>query len=108
MTCSVVDADGRRAIVCGSKPRAGARSCQYCVNQHTRLCDWRLRPGVTCDAPLCNEHTAKPEADPDKDLCPRHAAAWEAQGGTVLRIEPTKEAPKINKRPAPKGQRALL
>ena len=40
----------------------------------TRLCDWKVGAGRTCDAPLCDNCTSSPA--PGKDICPTHAAEW--------------------------------
>lgn len=77
MACRTVQLDDHRhAIVClrdGRQHRV-ATSCELCPKQATRLCDWKLRPGVTCSMPLCDEHSHAPTLE--KDLCPRHAQIW--------------------------------
>jgi hypothetical protein len=88
MNCqSVTLPGGGSAIVCGSRRR---ERCG-CGRPATRLCDWKgpaeaVRgtaeqgapsplPG-TCDKPICVRCTTSPA--PDKDLCPAHAAEFEA------------------------------
>jgi hypothetical protein len=77
MTCETVIVPGAgRAIVCGPN-----RRCK-CGRKATRECDWKVpaRKSGTCDAPICSGCTTSPAAD--KDLCPKHAAefeAWKAQ-----------------------------
>ena len=61
--------DGTAAIVCGPKPK----NCG-CGKPSTRLCDWIIGRGRTCDAPLCDSCTSSPA--PSKDLCKRHAEQW--------------------------------
>lgn len=68
------------AIVCGPRPRP--KRCSVCGGpKATQLCDWKVGPKPdagaqpTCDAPLCLSCTKSPA--PGKDLCPKHAAAWE-------------------------------
>jgi hypothetical protein len=51
------------------------RSKCRCGLTSSRLCDWKLGDGVTCDAPLCPACTHEPA--PNKDLCPEHAAEWQ-------------------------------
>ena len=58
----------------GKKP---VRTCSICGALSTKLCDGDLVNGRTCDAPLCSQHAA--HVEPDKDYCPKHAAA-ERQG----------------------------
>ncbi|MGN6270898.1 MAG: hypothetical protein ACTHM0_13520 [Sphingomonas sp.] len=73
MTCQHVTLpDGARAIVCSSHRR---QICA-CGRRATLLCDWKVptRRSGTCDAPICVDCTTSPA--PDKDLCPKHAAAW--------------------------------
>ena len=71
MTCHHVSIGGQRAIVCTQ-----TRRCK-CGNRATLECDWKV-PGKksgTCDAPLCPNCTTSPA--PEKDLCAKHAAAFE-------------------------------
>lgn len=76
MPCVPFEINGVRGIACMAKDR---RRCP-CGNRIAFLCDWKTpdakRP--TCDAPLCARCTYKPA--PDKDLCAKHRAAWEARG----------------------------
>ena len=76
MTCKVVQLkEGMTAIVCGTSPR---RRCG-CGKPATLLCDWKVktRKSGTCDAPICTKCSLSPA--PGKDLCPKHAAEWEAR-----------------------------
>lgn len=41
-----------------------------CCAMSTKLCDWPLIEGGTCDAPLCDEHAHS--VGPDRDYCPTH------------------------------------
>lgn len=71
---------GQRAIVCGG-PR-----CKVCGAVPSRMCDWKVGSGRTCDVRLCGRCTTQPrlpsnELAPDKDLCPEHARQW----GRMLR-----------------------
>lgn len=76
MPCQHVTlADGGRAIVCGSRPPSARCACG---DRAPLLCDWKT-PGErkgTCDRPICANCATSPA--PGKDLCPQHAAAWEA------------------------------
>lgn len=77
MKCTPINlADGARAIVCTSRRRA--KRCR-CGSGHaaTRLCDWKLGGGKTCDAELCKACTHSPATD--KDLCPTHSVEWKAR-----------------------------
>lgn len=75
MICETVTLpDGGRAIVCMS----GQRKRCACGRPATLACDWKVptRRSGTCDAPICERCTTVPA--PDKDLCPKHAEAFEA------------------------------
>lgn len=64
---------GGAAIVCGSPSRQRCR----CGRVATLLCDWKdpsCKSG-TCDAPICSACAMSPA--PDKDLCRKHARAFE-------------------------------
>lgn len=62
--------DGKiSGFLCG--PRHMSRSCAYCSRVHTKLCDFKMGPGKTCDAPLCTSCTVHTE--PDRDICRIHA-----------------------------------
>lgn len=65
---------GRSAIVCRSRRR---QRCD-CGRPATLLCDWKVptKKSGTCDKPICWRCATSPA--PGKDLCPKHAAAWEA------------------------------
>lgn len=73
MTCErVTMPDGGAAIVCSS----GRRKRCACGRVATLACDWKVptRKSGTCDAPICSRCTTSPA--PEKDLCPKHAAAY--------------------------------
>jgi hypothetical protein len=74
MKCDTVKLpNGSHAIVCGQRPKR--KRCEKCgANWATRLCDWKLGVGKTCDVALCVGCTSAPAQD--KDLCPDHAAEW--------------------------------
>jgi hypothetical protein len=79
---------GGAAIVCG--PRRRVKRCA-CGNPHTALCDWKVKTkkSGTCDKALCAECTTVPA--PGKDLCPKHAAEWEARKPATLKLAPLPE-----------------
>ena len=54
-----------------------ATSCGHCKAKAIRQCDWKLRDGVTCGMPLCEEHCHAPTLE--RDLCPGHARRWAAE-----------------------------
>ena len=60
---------GFTAIVCGVR---GASKCseQGCNSPHTKLCDFPLSAGRTCDRKLCDRYAIK--VGPDRDYCPEH------------------------------------
>jgi hypothetical protein len=65
---------GGTAIVCSGR---GGKRCP-CGRAATLECDWKVptRKSGTCDAPICSSCTTSPA--PDKDLCRKHAAEFEA------------------------------
>lgn len=62
--------DGMYVILCG--PRRTPKNCLVCKRPSSRLCDFRLASGKTCDAPLCSSCTVRVGADVDH--CPSHPA----------------------------------
>ena len=80
MTCRTVQLDDEHhAIICmrDGRQRRVATSCVHCVKPATRLCDWKLPSGRTCDTLMCDEHAYAPTLE--RDLCPRHAERWSAE-----------------------------
>lgn len=65
---------GGTVIICGRGKRKPVCRCGYTA---TRLCDWKLGGGRTCDKPMCPKCTHEPA--PGKDLCPKHANQWKAR-----------------------------
>jgi len=61
------------AFICSRPSRP--RRCSYCDNRSTKLCDFALSTGKTCDAPLCNTHTYSPAFE--KDYCRSHRRKME-------------------------------
>lgn len=72
MTCEHVTLPGgATAIVCSSHRQQRCR----CGRSATLLCDWKTpSKSGTCDAAICTACAVSPT--PDKDLCPKHAAAY--------------------------------
>lgn len=70
---------GGRAIVRTARRRCSAPGC---AAEGTLLCDWPLRFGKTCDAPVCRAHAR--HVGPDRDLCPAHRAQPWPPGQEVL------------------------
>lgn len=60
-------------IVCSRTPK---KHCAYCDRDSSKLCDYKLKSGKTCDSPMCAIHTWSPE--PDKDYCRHHREKIEA------------------------------
>jgi len=73
MACRTVQLPGGSwAVVCGGA-RSRPRECSAChgKTRDSRLCDFPVGGGKTCDAvicPRCATHQA-----PDVDFCPAHA-----------------------------------
>lgn len=73
MICTPIQADGFPWIVCSGGRMA--RSTCSCGNKVTRLCDWKVGQGRTCDTGMCGQCTTSPAKD--KDLCSGHAESWQ-------------------------------
>lgn len=56
-------------IACGRKP---VKTCAYCDNLGTQLCDWENASGGTCDENMCRLHVYKPSGEPKKEYCRLH------------------------------------
>ncbi len=65
---------GGTIIICGRGQRKPLCKCGYTA---TRLCDWKIGVGKTCDHPMCPKCTHEPAEG--KDLCPKHAAEWKSR-----------------------------
>jgi hypothetical protein len=86
MTCNHVRLqNGASAIVCSrstprrrcSNGRRGNVSASQCIRTATKLCDYPLGNGKTCDKPLCD--CCAVNVGPDRDYCPKHARAGQAE-----------------------------
>jgi hypothetical protein len=67
MTCQRIEGFG---VVCFRRQRPARCSVGGCRRPHTRLCDFRMIGGATCDAKLCERHTHAQGGD--RDFCPTH------------------------------------
>jgi hypothetical protein len=56
-------------IIC-SRGRRKAPRCKWCSNTSTKLCDYKLPSGKTCDAPMCDIHAKR--IGPEVDHCMWH------------------------------------
>lgn len=67
MTCYVVTLqNGAQAFLCGDL----GPHCKHCADVGVRLCDWPMKAGLTCDAPLCDHHAF--EIAEEIHYCPVH------------------------------------
>ncbi len=74
----LTDDDGNVvAFVCTRGKRRRSCSTVNCDRPGTKLCDYELKNGKTCDRPCCAQ-CAK-HVGPDRDLCPPHARLEERQ-----------------------------
>jgi len=64
-------------IICTRGKGAKRKPSCRCGFTATRLCDWKMGGGKTCDRPLCPKCSHEPTEG--KDLCPAHAAEWRAR-----------------------------
>lgn len=66
-------------IVCSREP--ARLHCKFCCGigrpnvPATKLCDYPLGRGRTCDAPLCDRHATRVGENNDNDRCPIHKEA---------------------------------
>ena len=79
MRCEAVKLKGGTAFVCGS---ARKPHCQFCSRPATKLCDYPLGPGRTCDAKICAGHAL--HFHPDADICPNHQRAFGQEQGSLF------------------------
>lgn len=56
------------------------KSCSVCKRKtrESKLCDFRMGAGKTCDAVLCQ--ACATHTEPDTDLCPTHAHMLTPEG----------------------------
>jgi hypothetical protein len=73
--------NGARGIACGPRLPRRASSCSHpgCLEPHTKLCDWPVAGGKTCDKRLCDGHAVS--GGPDLDYCPGHEAGYDQDHG---------------------------
>jgi hypothetical protein len=81
MACTrLIGPDGQLlGIACSRGQRRPRCSVPGCGRYSTRLCDFRLRTGRTCDARLCDAHRGSASGAPDVDHCPPHRRLAAAQ-----------------------------
>lgn len=60
---------GGGGFVCTRGPRM--KKCAFCSHIGTKLCDFPVGDGKTCDKPMCAHHAKS--VGPDLDHCPEHA-----------------------------------
>ena len=70
MACEVVNVDGNDFFVCGRGGGGSGQKCAYCHRSSTRLCDFEVENGKTCDVPMCDFCTHN--AGRNLDLCQNH------------------------------------
>ncbi len=67
MPCTLID---KNTIVC-QRGRQSVAKCSHCHRPHTKLCDFEIAPGKTCDAPLCG--SCATSGGTNVDYCREHA-----------------------------------
>jgi hypothetical protein len=55
------------AIVCSRERRKG---CASCGRPSTKLCDFDIGGGKTCDRAMCDQHAKR--VGPNRDYCSQH------------------------------------
>lgn len=73
MTCHTIKSGRGNAIVCTRGPRT--RRCA-CGNPATKLCDFPMGNGKTCDVPMCDACAFG--IGPDIDVCSHHKESADA------------------------------
>ena len=74
MPCEVIKLDDRVVFLCGRGP-APKTTCRWCDRPARYLCDFRVQPGVSCDAPMCGRHRRHVVEGIDYCESHRHATA---------------------------------
>lgn len=62
--------DGSVAHICTRGAKNPLRGCRVCGYLSSKLCDFRLPNGKTCDSPLCDSCAIA--IGDDLDQCPHH------------------------------------
>jgi len=85
MTCTTIELEGQKFIVCQRGRRGRKCWVRHCDNEADYLCDGKRRDrgGKSCDRPLCAEHTRRVE-EQNIDHCPPCAK----QNGVQLSLLP--------------------
>jgi hypothetical protein len=65
------------AVVCGGR-RNQVPPCATCGRRSTKLCDFPVAKGKTCDAPICDGCAT--EVGMGIDHCPKHKGMQQPQG----------------------------
>jgi hypothetical protein len=60
----------RNGMIICSRGHWRPPKCQWCDKPSTKLCDYPIEKGRTCDAPMCEEHAKR--QGPNVDTCPNH------------------------------------
>jgi hypothetical protein len=69
--CLRLNINGQGVIVCGVREKS-LGPCRICgTHPATRLCDFEVSPGKTCDARMCEQCALR--IGNDYDLCPKHS-----------------------------------
>jgi hypothetical protein len=70
MACEMIPGtDGHSTIICCSRSRR--QTCKFCHKGYvTKLCDFPVSKGKTCDAGMCSACATR--VGPDMDYCPTH------------------------------------
>lgn len=77
---------GGRLFLCGEFGQHCADT--RCMDVATKLCDYPVGDGRTCDMPLCDSHAFN--VAPEVDYCPGHALMWRqfvAAGGVERELK---------------------
>ncbi len=65
MPCEIRD----NMIICSRGPKKPP-PCQWCLRPSTKLCDFPIDKGKTCDAPMCDHHATSMGSN--VDYRPKH------------------------------------
>ncbi len=70
MACEIATKDGMNFILCHRGGGGSGQKCAYCHRSATRLCDFEVEDGKTCDVPMCGFCTHRVERT--VDYCREH------------------------------------
>jgi hypothetical protein len=100
--CLRLNINGQGVMVCGVREKT-LGPCRVCGSRPaTRLCDFEISPGKTCDARMC-DHCALRVGD-DTDFCPKHSDSTDQLALPGMAPAPAPSGPEAHARRVLCGQ----